>query len=176
METTRIIAIDPGVDGAIACVSRTGTQIVGAQVWDLPTWKHSICQRQACETWIDCEALRDLIMAAGDVSLILIERVIWVTQTRTGVTRDSPQSLMTSYINYGRLSAVCPGHAEVEPSVWKRQVGVTKDKRTSLALASAMYPSLAQTHLWRLKDHNRAEALLLADYAYWHVGLERMHQ
>jgi hypothetical protein len=49
----------------------------------------------------------------------------------------------------------------VEPRVWKRVMGVTSDKLTSLALARSLWP---EAPLARVKDHGVAEALLLAEY------------
>jgi hypothetical protein len=79
-------------------------------------------------------------------------------------------------INFARLQCLVEqfntGHIwrTVRPSVWKPKVGVTSDKQTSLALARALFP-MAADQLKRQKDHNRAEALLIAEYAHHHVWL-----
>ncbi len=55
--------------------------------------------------------------------------------------------------------------SEVHPASWKAKVGLTgKDKTFSLNLARKRHPKLATTALARVADHNRAEALLLADF------------
>jgi hypothetical protein len=52
----------------------------------------------------------------------------------------------------------------VQPQTWKRHFGLLKtEKGQSLETARSLYP-LAGHMLLRQKDHNRAEALLLAHY------------
>lgn len=48
-----------------------------------------------------------------------------------------------------------------EPRTWKRKMGVTADKSTSLVLARSLWPAAP---LVRAKDHGAAEALLLAEW------------
>jgi hypothetical protein len=56
----------------------------------------------------------------------------------------------------------------VKPAVWKGLMGLSHDKKLSLAKATALYPSAS--HYWRrAKDDGRAEAVLLA-----HFGAERL--
>lgn len=53
---------------------------------------------------------------------------------------------------------------EVAPSVWKETMGLTgQDKNASRKTASTLFESAA-AELSRVADHNRAEALLLAEY------------
>ena len=49
----------------------------------------------------------------------------------------------------------------VRPQTWKKDVGVTSDKNTSLELARRLWP---RAPLSRQKDHGIAEALLLAEW------------
>lgn len=49
----------------------------------------------------------------------------------------------------------------VRPQTWKKDLGVTSDKNTSLELARQLWPSAP---LARQKDHGIAEALLLAEW------------
>ena len=50
----------------------------------------------------------------------------------------------------------------VRPQVWKKALGVTSDKNTSLALARELFPEAV---LDLKKHHGKAEALLIAEYA-----------
>ncbi len=61
----------------------------------------------------------------------------------------------------------------VDPTVWKPAVGVTADKKTSLALARRMWPAHADTAFKRVKDNGRAEAALMAHYGQRHLALLR---
>ena len=49
----------------------------------------------------------------------------------------------------------------VSPQRWKKSMGVTQDKMKSLNLARELWPNAP---LSRMKDHGRAEALLIAEY------------
>ena len=49
----------------------------------------------------------------------------------------------------------------VSPQRWKKSMGVTQDKLKSLNLARELWPNAP---LSRMKDHGRAEALLIAEY------------
>lgn len=68
---------------------------------------------------------------------------------------------------YGAWEALCwittPDFQIVSPRVWKKKLGLTGDKEASRELATKLYPSM-ENQLSRKKDHNRAEALLLAHY------------
>ena len=51
------------------------------------------------------------------------------------------------------------------PSAWKRSMGLSSDKSASQAVASRMFPEHAAS--WsRVKDHSRAEAVLLAAWGW----------
>lgn len=56
---------------------------------------------------------------------------------------------------------LCPAHL-VTPQKWKKDMGLTADKRTSLKMARELWPNAPLT----LQKHNgRAEALLIAEWA-----------
>jgi len=50
----------------------------------------------------------------------------------------------------------------VTPQVWKKSMNLTSDKNESLAAARIAFP---QAVLKLKKDHGKAEALLIAEYA-----------
>jgi hypothetical protein len=63
---------------------------------------------------------------------------------------------------------------ELEPEDWKREFGlIKKDKEASRLKARALWP---RAPLSRKKDHNRAEALLLAEALRRRHGQERSQQ
>jgi hypothetical protein len=51
----------------------------------------------------------------------------------------------------------------VRPAKWKKTMGLTDEKGMARAKAVQMFPNVGHL-LSRVKDHNRAEALLLAEY------------
>jgi hypothetical protein len=68
------------------------------------------------------------------------------------------------------LSCLKVPYTYVSPRVWKRAMDCHKDKDASRARASQLLPHFA--HNWdRKKDHNRAEASMLALY-----GLNKLNQ
>lgn len=56
---------------------------------------------------------------------------------------------------------LCPAHL-VTPQMWKKAMGLTADKRSSLKMARELWPNAP---LGRQKDNGRAEALLIAEWA-----------
>lgn len=65
----------------------------------------------------------------------------------------------------GMLTALSIPFAEIHPMTWKSEFNlIRKGKEDSILTAKHLYPSIAHL-LSRKKDHGRAEALLLAEYA-----------
>ena len=67
----------------------------------------------------------------------------------------------------GVLGAFQIPYVEVDPGVWKNAMGLGADKAKSLALARKKY---GNEYFSRKKDHGRAEAALLAQFAYERLG------
>lgn len=53
----------------------------------------------------------------------------------------------------------------IPPQTWKKYMKLTSDKEMTRAMAIRLFPKAAE-YLARKKDHDRAEALLIAKYAY----------
>jgi hypothetical protein len=51
----------------------------------------------------------------------------------------------------------------VAARTWQSNLGLGKGKDASRNMASILFPDLAK-HLTRVQDHNRADALLIAEY------------
>jgi len=51
----------------------------------------------------------------------------------------------------------------IQPSEWKKHFNLSKDKTASINKARLLYPD---ADLKRAKDHGRAEAILIAHYAF----------
>lgn len=151
-----VFGIDPGVTGAMAAL--VDGDPVG--VWDLPL-RAGPAGRE-----IDPRALRGLIADVrawhpGADAVACVEAA-W---GRPGEGVRNPFSLG---VEFGRLLAtleLAGLRAElVPPATWKREAGLLKqDKSASRALARQRFPAMAD-RLARVKDHGRAEALLIADH------------
>lgn len=70
-------------------------------------------------------------------------------------------------VGYGIIQGIVGAYGlesiMVRPQTWKKSLGLDSTADRSLNLARELYPDAAH-HLKRKRDHNRAEALLLAHY------------
>ena len=144
----KIIGVDSGLTGALAYVSRKDDSFVGTVI-DMPL-KH-VNSRDIIDTELIAAVIHGEWM---DADAIIVEPPQW----RGGM---SSKAMATSFFNYGRLTAAFPRWAEVHPSVWKKDLGLSKDKKESIGLAKELFPK-CRSMLSRVKDHGRAEALLIA--------------
>ena len=67
----------------------------------------------------------------------------------------------------GILEALKIPYTEVPPQTWKRllMAGERKEKDASRAVARRLWPDQTEEALSRRKDHGRADAALIAEYA-----------
>lgn len=151
-----IVGIDPGITGALAALIVLPDEC-RVSVWDIPTKPRDY--GKASE--IDGAALANLLRplaAFNDKVRVCIESqqahsvgspaTVWSLAHSTGVI-------------VGCLSALAFRFSYVAPAEWKRDLGLSRDKKLSLKRARELYP-LAVDLLTR---HDRAEALLIAHYA-----------
>lgn len=144
------IGIDPGATGAIAI-------IWGDTDVDIHDWPG------------DERALDSLLIRIADSCTVECA----VLEYQQAMPGQGVTSMFKLGVNYGMwLSAIAARQWPlkiVRPSCWKKGFGYppkekADGKQHSLTLARQMYPQAARL-LARKKDHNRAEALLLAHYA-----------
>lgn len=145
------VGIDPGLTGAVGLVEDTG----GANVWDLPTVASG---KGVVKRELDPDTLLPLLKRIR-ADLAVLER----TSAMPGQGVASMFSMGTTRgIILCALAAAGTPRREVAPATWKRHfnlIGAEKDMSRRLAIQR--FPALA-AQLARVKDHNRAEALLLA--------------
>jgi crossover junction endodeoxyribonuclease RuvC len=108
---------------------------------------------------VDCATLAARIIQMGP-ALAVIERVAAMPIQGVSSTFKFGQS-------YGAIRGVLAAlriqtHV-VSPAVWKRHFRLDSDKEKSRSLALRTFPKTPQ-HFARKRDHNRAEASLLAVY------------
>jgi crossover junction endodeoxyribonuclease RuvC len=152
------IGIDPGITGAIGAIR--GDELVG--VMDLRTMESGRCK------WIDAD---DLIRVLREFRGSGPARV-YVEHTHA-MPGNGAQAANSQGLTLGSILAVlqvCAIPFElVSPARWKRYHGLihppgTTDgvrKSASLSRARQLYPA---AELELVKHHNRAEALLIADF------------
>lgn len=148
----RICGVDPGATGGISCID---THTGDAHVTDLPLSTDKSLK------WIDGLRLMELLKTYGP-NVVVVERA-----------SVFPNQGTVSGFHYGMvfgsiLSVLQACHLQVEfvtPVVWKKWMDLPggKDKKVSkfaaLEKARNLFP---KADLKRKKDHNRAEALLIA--------------
>lgn len=146
----RILGVDPGLSGAIALVDEHGMLLAVA---DIPSADGRVMAGQLCDM------IREW---APDRAII------------EGVHSMPNQGVSTTF-KFGRAYGTAEGIIEalsipletVSPAVWKRRMGITRDKRSSLAKAARLWPA-SRDQFARLKDDGRAEAALLV--VAWQLG------
>lgn len=161
-EPTRWAGIDCGKTGAIAVLARAAdSQLRVCALSDMPLRR--VEKRGKGMSEIDTSALAALLFQ------ILAPTDTLVIESPLAGAGQDVRSVFSIGQSYGEIRGVCFAlmpSAQIKlvtPAKWKRDLGVSSDKRSSLAKATELIPSGAA--LWtRQKDHGRAEAALLA---YW---------
>lgn len=141
----RIVGVDPGLAGAMTMIDGESEALLG--VYDA--------------------AAADGKLMAGDMADMLAD---WMPELVVveGV-HSMPGQGVRSMFTFGRALGTVEGIVaalgipsdSIPAHVWKAKVGVTKDKRSALALAGRLWPQ-HRDEFKLVKHHGRAEAGLLA--------------
>lgn len=169
----RVIGTDPGLSGACAVLGPRGLQAV----FDLPTMPiPGVGPKALVQRKIDGRAFCALLLqhcpATEGRPTFVIEAV-----STMGGANNAVQTQGSLLRSLGALETVaeCLRWPVVyaPPQTWKRHFGLIdpnlKDaarKAQALAVARRLYPDCEDIE--RAKDHNRAEAMLLARWWYVH--------
>ena len=153
----RVVGIDPGATGALAFLTVTDGLVVELACLDMPTLKigkRSHLDGYALAREIDSVGAGDALAAA-----IIEQGGVRPENGRVGAA--------TFWLGLGEVRGVLAAHfipiETVAASSWKRSMRVVGDKDASRIRASALFPRWSAQ--WaRAKDHNRAEAALIALY------------
>jgi crossover junction endodeoxyribonuclease RuvC len=162
-----VVAIDPGAEGAMAIIAGSGNNYA---VVDLPTLtvprSGSTTARPLSKTVADLPGIVRLFRELDTCGQAKLLRVA-VEQAQVQI-KGAGANAYTGYrvgewfgmwgLFFAEKGWPCETH---HPASWKRQMGLSKDKEQVRAKAQQMFPAAP---LSRKKDHNRAEALLLAEY------------
>jgi crossover junction endodeoxyribonuclease RuvC len=141
-----IIGIDPGFSGAWGAIKHDGSYVACGDMTHNSYHIESIA------------VLQDIYQACGkDDRIAVLEYV----SSRPG---QGVASVFKFGMAYGAAISICERLGDwrtVTPKVWKKAMGLSKEKAESLALARELWPTAP---LSRVKDNGRAEALLLAEW------------
>ena len=154
-----IVGIDPGMSGGVAVLAPDGTL---QALHDTPMLTLKVARGTKQE--YDIPGLCALLASyAGPQAHVIIEEA----QAMPGQgTRSMFQVGLGMGVWLGILAALALPHTRVRPQVWKKALGLGKDKEASRLRAMQLFP---RAELRRTKDHGRAEALLLALYGQRHA-------
>lgn len=156
-----VVGIDLGVTGALSAIDHRGEAVIH----DLPILQDDSGKRLDAPSFI--RLLRTLI-PVSEAGCVVTENVT----VRRIAQRNAPVNFAGESTLVGLRYAV---HAAcdiarirlhfVAPQSWKAHYGITSDKSGQVAreIAASLYPCRAKD-LGRVKDHNRAESLLIAHY------------
>lgn len=158
------MGIDPGVTGAIAFLD---TQVWELAVIDMPTISVVVNGRDHNEP----------APAAIAEMCRLIKPILLVSEKLQNMGEASPASEYSKMLMArwrGQLEGIVTmgeiAHEHPSPSSWKKTMGLTASKELSRTRANALFPQCA--HFWRFKkDHDRAEAAILALYGVLALGI-----
>jgi len=152
---TAYVGIDPGITGAVAVIPE---RLESPMITDVPTYTN-----RKGKTEYDFYKMYKMLGKLSqeyEVHLCL--------EKQQAMTMQGVSSTFSIGRGYGAWEALCwattPNFQIVSPRKWKRFLGLTSDKDTSRELAITYFPGMMPL-LKRKKDHNRAEALLLAYYS-----------
>lgn len=151
-EPVTVVGIDVGITGAVAILDHHGHAL---EIFDMPAIGNEVSaallvERFAC-TWAE----------HGRARGVTVERLHAMPAP---VGSKANFSKGHSYgIVLGVLAAMDIPIYTPTPAVWKKDMGVTKDKDGARAAALKLWPEQAEM-LKRKKDADRAEALLLAEH------------
>ena len=158
-------AIDPGVTGAAALVSKSPGQPHCAivRVWDLPTITEQTSSGKNRRR-LDPVALAKLVSSV-EFDLLAVERLV----APPGIHSVTAFSLGQSAGIIQTVAALAGKPLRVvSPSVWKRGLAVPPDKAGARRHATKYFGT--DQHWPRAMDHNRAEAALIGVWMLAHVG------
>ncbi len=157
MKEKAYVGIDPGKTGAAAIITPDGIGIMD--------YTDPVKVSEQFKEW------------QSDYDLFCVLEKVWAMPV--GGRRQGASSMFKFGENFGIyqgiLSAFSIPFFLVTPRNWQKGMLPNSDettKKRSLRHARQLYPSIATKFLKRQKDHNRADAILIATYAklYIHAG------
>lgn len=155
-----VIGIDPGVEGALATVNHLGVPMI----YDLPTMDRGAAKGHV-KRQVNAAALAELvreILHEQDKNAVEV-----MLETPIAFPGQHASSIGAAFHTVGLIEGVISTlrlrlHM-VRPNDWKKALKLGSDKGQARMMATRLYPDAAKL-LARVRDHNRAEALLIAHY------------
>lgn len=169
-----VLGVDPGLTGAIAAVHSERGLLACA---DLPVCANGLATGSMLR-WLDVAGLEDLLHSWSRQHDFAPEYVCAAIERPIAMPRLPSQTIAAQFDTFGAIRGVLIGQvseprvAFVSPNEWKRRYGLHAEKADSRACALRLFPT---AQLERKKDHNRAEAILIAHFHLRTVHGSTMH-
>jgi len=161
-----VIGVDPGLTGAMSLLdSQRGL----LECEDLPTCGNGL-ETGKMLRWVDAAALQAILQQWSAKHDFARESVHAVIERPIPMPTLPAQTVASQFDTFGVIRALVTGKVApdamtvINPQVWKKMYGLKggkEEKELSRACCLRLYPG-APVH--RVKDHNRAEAVLLAHW------------
>lgn len=162
-----VVGIDPGLGGALSRFEAgiltdikdmpVNTQVLhrtGGAIRDLIGGKKELTRRS-----MDAASLAILLRTwtNGHDAMVIKEKM------STRPNQNSSKIMKVDGILIGVIAGLGIELVEIDPNKWKLGLGLSADKKKSIEMAIRLFPSWK--HMFaRVKDHDRAEAVLLGLY------------
>jgi crossover junction endodeoxyribonuclease RuvC len=148
------LGIDPGLDGAVCVIAGEDVEF-----FDTPTYQDG--KRRRLDVAACSKILRNFRNERG------VQAFLELVGTRPGEGSVGAFSFGRGLGNWeGILAALQIPYQLVRPQAWKAALmpGEPKEKDASRVVARRLFPAQTEEALSRKKDHNRADALLIAEF------------
>lgn len=158
-----VIGCDPGLTGALCLIdSRRGL----LECSDIPTCGNGVATG-SMKRWVDAGALQSMVVDWSVRHGFARESVHAAIERPIPMPSLPAQTIASQFDTFGTLRAVIGARLPagalqfVSPQAWKKLFGVGNDKEAARACCLRLYPSAP---VKRVKDHNRAEAILVGHW------------
>lgn len=155
------VGIDPGLTGAIGILGHRAELI---SVHDMP-----VMQRQGAKAYVKNQVNGAALEALLKTELYNYDKneIMVVMESPIAFPRQHTAVTASTFLTAGIIEGVLTGRHYnlklVSPAEWKKVLKLTSTKEQCRAFAVRLFPAAS---LHQIKDHNRAEALLIAKYGH----------
>jgi hypothetical protein len=160
---TLYIGCDPGLTGAISLIDPSRGLLECA---DIPVCSNGQ-DTGSMKTWVDVVALDALLWDWSGRHDFASNAVVAGIERPIAMPNLPAQTIASQFDSFGALRGALAAQAGaaglhiVSPHAWKKLFGLHADKTKARALCQCLYAGAPVT---RVKDHNRAESILIAHY------------
>lgn len=160
---TLYIGCDPGLTGAISLID-PGRGLL--ECVDIPVCSNGQ-DTGSMKTWVDVVALDALLWDWSGRHDFAANAVVAGIERPIAMPNLPAQTIASQFDTFGALRGAlaaqvgAAGLHIVSPHAWKKLFGLHDDKTKARACCQSLYAGAPVT---RVKDHNRAESILIAHY------------